>query len=84
MTWIKSFKVAIPLWIVAIGAAGASMFLTNFAADVGFEEAFERLLLAAFALLPLMAFVVKATSADIGRFRAAFPKKVSRDGDHDQ
>ncbi len=48
------------------------MFFTNFAAEVGTVEAHKRLLFFTFIFLPLIAVVIKATSDDIVRFRAAF------------
>jgi uncharacterized membrane protein len=72
MKWMTAFIWATPVWVVAVGAAAASMFFTNFAAEVGTVEANKRLLIFTFITLPLIAFAIKATSNDVVRFRAAF------------
>jgi hypothetical protein len=81
MKWMTALRRATPVWIVTIGAVGASMFLTNFAAEVGAAEAIKRLALVAVAALPLIAFLVKATSDDFMRFKAAFSARDADGGD---
>ena len=72
MKWMTAFVWATPVWAMAVGAAAASMFFTNFAAEVGTVEAHKRLLIFTFITLPLIAFVIKSISNDVARFRAAF------------
>lgn len=81
MKWMTAFIWATPVWAVAVGAAAASMFFTDFAAEVGVVEAYKRLLIFTLLTLPIIAFVIRATSGDVARFRAAFR---SEDGaEHD-
>jgi len=72
MKWMTAFIWATPVWAVAVGAAAASMFFTNFATEVGTAEAHKRLLIFTFITLPLIAFVIKTTSNDVACFRATF------------
>lgn len=80
MTWIRALKWATPFWIVTIGAISVSMFLTDFATNVGAAEALKRLCLIALVALPLIAFLIRATVDDVTRFRAAFLKKGADKG----
>lgn len=57
---------------MAVGAAAASIYFTDVAGEVGTVEAYKRLLIFTLITLPLTAFVIKATSNDGARFRAAF------------
>lgn len=75
MTWMKAFGWATPVWIVTIGMIGASMFLTDFATDIGMTESLTRLCLVAFVGLPLIAFLIRATVNDVMKFRVLFLKK---------
>lgn len=79
--WMTALIWATPVWAVAVGAAAASIFFTNLAAEVGTVEAQERLLIFTFVTLPLIAFVIKATSDDVVRFRAAFLSKDAAERD---
>lgn len=81
MKWMTAFIWATPVWAVAVGAAAATMFFTNFAAEVGTVEAHKRLIIFTFISLPLIAFVVKTTSNDVVRFRAAFFSKDAAERD---
>ena len=82
MKWMTALRWATPVWIVTIGLAGAGMFLTDFfATDVGNAEVTKRFALLAVVSLPLIAFLVKETSDDFGRFRAAFPPQDAEEND---
>lgn len=72
MTWMNAIKWAVPVWIVTIGTIGGLMFLTGFAAEVGKAEALNRLVVLTVVALPLIVFLLKATSGDVARFRAAY------------
>lgn len=82
MKWMTALRWATLIWIVTIGLAGAGMFLTDFfAADVEHAEVTKRFALLAGVSLPLIAFLIKETSDDFRRLRAAFPPQDAEEKD---
>lgn len=80
MRWVTAFKWALPVWLVTIAAVGALMFFTDFVWETGAAEAIRRFTVVVVVALPLIAWLIKASSEDLAAYRAAFETRDSEEG----
>ena len=80
MKWTTAVKWSFPVWVIAMSAIGAWVFLTVFVEEIGTPEAIKRFGLIVVVGLPLIAYLVKATADDIAAYRAVWGKADADEG----
>jgi hypothetical protein len=69
VTWRKSFKLAVPVWLLVCAAFAAVIYVADAQVPVG------NLLMGFAAAYLLTAFIVKETAEDIAKWRSTFGSK---------
>ena len=75
MRLITALKWTLPVWLIAMGAMGALMFLTDNVGEIGRTEALRRYALIVVVSLPLIAWIIKRTGDDIAWWRSLRAKE---------